>query len=98
MGSSLASNAAINLPIQFRIYYMVYGFILFPVSLIQGIMNYFSNKTLFYALWAPLITQRYHSNIYNMLLFPFVYNDLTPSNYYTSANIIEIPHEQSYFV
>ena len=94
LGSSLASNAAIDLPIAFRIYYMVYGFILFPISLLQGMYHYMNNKKLFYALWAPLIKRKYHSVVYTILLFPFVYNDVSPSQNYTSANVIDVPIEE----
>ena len=45
LGSSLAANAAINQKIAFKIYYMIYGFILFPISIIFGIKNFFSKKS-----------------------------------------------------
>jgi hypothetical protein len=57
LGSSLAANAAINQKFAFKIYYMIYGFILFPVSIIIGIKNFFGGKQLFYSIWAPLISK-----------------------------------------
>lgn len=74
LGSSLAANAAINQPLAFRIYYMIYGFILFPISIIMGIRNYMAKKQLFHAIWAPL-HETYSTNKYmNILLFPFIYS------------------------
>lgn len=74
LGSSLAANAAIHKPIAYRIYYMIYGFILFPISIIFGIKHFFEKKQLFYALWAPL-HKGYSSNpLLNVLLLPFIYS------------------------
>jgi len=57
LGSSLAANAAINKKLPFKIYYMIYGFILFPISIILGIKDFFEGKQLFYSIWAPLISK-----------------------------------------
>lgn len=57
LGSSLAANAAINQKFAFKIYYMIYGFILFPISIILGIKHLFEGKQLFYSIWAPLISK-----------------------------------------
>ena len=73
LGSSLAANAAINKPFAYRIYYMIYGFILFPLSIVLGIKNYMGKKQLFYSLWAPLHTTFTSNKIFNILLFPFIY-------------------------
>ena len=74
LGSSLAANAAIHQPIPFRIYYMIYGFIVFPVSIAFGIKHFFEKKQLFYSIWAPL-HKGYTSNaLYNLVLLPFIYS------------------------
>ena len=36
---------------------MIYGFILFPISIIFGIKHFFEGKQLFYSIWAPLISK-----------------------------------------
>ena len=74
LGSSLAANAAIYQPVPFRIYYMVYGFIVFPVSIILGIRNFLDKKQLFYAFWAPLKKGFTSNPILNFFLLPFVYS------------------------
>jgi hypothetical protein len=74
LGSSLAANAAIYKPIPFRIYYMVYGFILFPVSILLGIKNFFDKKQLFYAFWAPLHKGFSSNPVLNLVLLPFIYS------------------------
>ena len=74
LGSSLAANAAIYKPIPFRIYYMVYGFILFPISILFGIKNFLDKKQLFYAFWAPLKKGFTSNPILNFFLLPFVYS------------------------
>lgn len=57
LGSSLAANAAIHQKLPFKIYYMIYGFILFPISIILGIKHFLEGKQLFYSIWAPLISK-----------------------------------------
>jgi len=74
LGSSLAANAAIHEPIPFRIYYMIYGFILFPISIAFGINNFFQKKKLFYAFWAPLHKGSSSNPLLNVLLLPFIYS------------------------
>ena len=55
-GGSLASNAAIELPPYMRLYYFIYGTILFPVSYAFAIKNYMESKPLkFHASLAPLV-------------------------------------------
>lgn len=74
LGSSLAANSAYNKPIAFRIYYMIYGFILFPVAICMGIYNYMKGKKLFHAIWAPLHeTYIGKKTILNLFIFPFIY-------------------------
>lgn len=88
LGSSLASNAAVTKPFWYKIYYMVYGFILFPVPIIQAIFNYMNKKRLFYALWAPL----YKGTSFGL----FTYNaGLTDSSHFTSQSLIANPTERS---
>uniref|UniRef100_A0A6C0D8F8 Uncharacterized protein n=1 Tax=viral metagenome TaxID=1070528 RepID=A0A6C0D8F8_9ZZZZ len=88
LGSSLAANAAVTKPFWYKIYYMVYGFLLFPVPIIQGIFNYLNKKRLFYALWAPL----YKGTSFGL----FSYNaGITESSHYTSGSLIVNPTERS---
>ena len=88
LGSSLAANAAVDYPFAYKIYYMVYGFILFPVPIIQGIFNYLNHKRLFYALWAPL----FKGTSFGL----FSYNaGLTESSHFTSGSLIANPTERS---
>ena len=96
LGSSLAANAAIHKPFAYRIYYMVYGFILFPIPLLQGISNVLMKKKLFYAVWAPLMKGFSSNPIYNLFLFPFVYSSdqtVEPSHY-TSSSLIANPQSR----
>jgi hypothetical protein len=84
LGSSLAANAAIYKPIPFRIYYMVYGFILFPVAIGFGIKHFFEKKQLFYAFWAPLHKGFTSNPLLNLVLLPFIYSaqsEQTVSNF-----------------
>ena len=74
LGSSLAANSAYNKPFAFRIYYMIYGFLLFPVAIGMGIYNYTKGKKLFHAIWAPLHeTYIGKKTILNLFIFPFIY-------------------------
>jgi hypothetical protein len=74
LGSSLAANSAIFKPVPFRIYYMIYGFILFPVAIGFGIKHFFEKKQLFYAFWAPLHKGFTPNPLLNLLLLPFIYS------------------------
>ena len=73
LGSSLAANAAINQKFAFKIYYMIYGFILFPVSIIIGIKNFFGGKQLFYSIWAPLISKNTTHPFWRVAKFVFFF-------------------------
>jgi hypothetical protein len=84
IGSSLAANAAINEPFAYKIYYMVYGFLLFPIPILRGIINFFNKKRLFYALWAPL----YKGTSFGI----FNYNaGLVSAAHYTAGSLIQNP-------
>jgi len=74
LGSSLAANAAIFKKVPFRIYYMIYGFILFPVAIAFGIKHFTEKKQLFYAFWAPLHKGFTSNPLLNLLLLPFIYS------------------------
>ena len=94
VGSSLAANAAIHKAFPFRIYYMVYGFILFPISIAFGIKHFFQKKQLFYAIWAPL-HKGYTSNpLYNLLLIPFIYSahSDTSVSHFTGHSLVTKHH------
>jgi len=73
LGSSLAANAAINQKFAFKIYYMIYGFILFPISIIFGIKNFFGGKQLFYSIWAPLISKNTTHSFWRWAKFIFFF-------------------------
>jgi hypothetical protein len=88
LGSSLAANAAVDKPFGYKIYYMIYGFILFPVPIIQGIFNYLNHKRLFYSVWAPL----FKGTSFGL----FSYNaGLIDSSHFTSGSLIANPTERS---
>ena len=90
LGSSLASNASINNPIAYRIYYMIYGFILFPIPIIQSIFRFFNKEKLFYALWAPLHKGYTNNALKNIFLFPFIYSDNIGSqvSHFSSSSLV----------
>jgi len=95
LGSSLASNAVIDKPIAYRVYYMIYGFILFPIPIIQGILRYFNKEKLFYAIWAPLHKGFTNNPLMNLLLFPFIYTDIAGSQVsnFSASSLIVQPRE-----
>jgi hypothetical protein len=56
-GSSIAANSiGPGMPFYYYIYYMIYGFLLFPAAILLGIYKYFiaGKRPMFYALWAPI--------------------------------------------
>jgi len=73
VGSSLAANAAIHQKLPFKIYYMIYGFILFPISIIFGIKHFFEGKQLFYSIWAPLISKNTTHSFWKWAKFIFFF-------------------------
>jgi len=92
LGSSLAANAAFRAkkPQPYIIYYMIYGFIIFPLSLALGLASMLKKERLFFALWAPLHKGWTSNPLTNLLLFPFVYNpedSISPSHF---TNVIPI--------
>jgi len=96
LGSSLASNAAITKPIAYRIYYMVYGFILFPIPIIQAIFRFFNKEKLFYAIWAPLHKGYTNNPLMNLFLFPFIYSDIVGSqiSHFSSSSLVKQQGQQ----
>ena len=95
LGSSLASNAVIDKPFAYRVYYMIYGFILFPIPIIQGIIHYFNKQKLFYAIWAPLHKGYTNNPFLNLFLFPFIYTDIGSSQVsnFSVASLVVQPTE-----
>jgi hypothetical protein len=85
-GGSVMSNRAFNKAIGFRIYYFIYGTLLFPLSyivLIKNMITYFTtedseiqedSKVVFYSILAPLLNRANHRIFINVLFFPFVFN------------------------
>jgi len=95
LGSSLASNAAYRAkkPVAYIYYYMIYGFILFPLSLLLGVLAMFRKERLFFALWAPLHRGWSSNPLLNLFIFPFIYNpqdSISPSQF-SSVIPIERP-------
>ena len=95
LGSSLAANAAFRnkKPTPYIIYYMVYGFILFPISLILGLLSMFRKEKLFFSIWAPLHKGWTSNPLYNLFLLPFIYNpqDSISPSHFTSVIPIQRP-------
>jgi hypothetical protein len=61
-GSSIAANSiGPGMPFYYYIYYMIYGFILFPIAIILGIYKYYvkRKRPMFYAVWAPIYKGNY---------------------------------------
>jgi hypothetical protein len=56
-GSSLAANSiGVGMPFWYYIYYMIYGFLLFPLSIVLAIYRFYikGKRPLFYSVWAPI--------------------------------------------
>jgi len=81
LGGSLMSNRAIFRGWGFRLYYFVYGTIIFPLSYFIAIKDYFMRDDRhlpkFFAILAPLLNRKNHSAVTRVLFFPFVYNHPT---------------------
>ena len=57
IGSSIAANSiGPGMPTLYYIYYMIYGFLLFPASIALGIYKYYvaNKRPMFYSVWAPI--------------------------------------------
>ena len=100
LGSSLSANAAYaNVKTRAKayiIYYMIYGFILFPISILFGVRHYLMGTLKFFAVLAPLI-QGYSSNpLFNLFIFPFVYNPEGMNNVskLTRSSLVMMPMPQ----
>jgi hypothetical protein len=84
LGGSLMSNRAIHQSISFRIYYMIYGSLLFPISYYIIANDFFTTGARvvpnFHALLAPLIPDDNLMAVTKVILFPFVYSqkNVTP--------------------
>jgi hypothetical protein len=77
LGGSLMSNRAILRSWGFRLYYFVYGTLIFPLSYVIAIKDYYAGgKKIpkFFAIFAPLINKKNHMLMTNVLFFPFAYN------------------------
>jgi len=62
LGSSLAANSiGVGMPFGYYIYYMIYGFLLFPLSIVLAVYNYYikGKRPLFYSVWAPIYKGNY---------------------------------------
>lgn len=61
-GSSISANSVgPGMPFWYYIYYMIYGFMLFPVSILIGIFKYYvkGQRPMFYSVWAPIYQGNY---------------------------------------
>jgi len=78
LGGSLMSNRMVLKSWGFRLYYFVYGTILFPLSYFIAIKDYFIRDNgkfpKFYAILAPILNRKHHMAVTNVLFFPFVFN------------------------
>jgi hypothetical protein len=74
-GGSLMSNRAVTQTLLFRIYYFVYGTLLFPLSYFVIITDFTVNGKLphMYAILAPIFESKNHMVTVRTLLFPFMY-------------------------
>jgi len=61
LGSSLAANyVGVGKPVGYYIYYMFYGFLLFPIAIPLAISKHYrTGEPLFYAIWAPMIEGKF---------------------------------------
>lgn len=73
-GGSMSSNAMIEMPVYMRLYYFVYGTLLFPIAFVFALMRYTSGSTgAYHAILAPLIEGPILNPIMAGLLYPFTY-------------------------
>jgi hypothetical protein len=82
LGGSMSSNAAIQEPWYFRLYYFIFGSLLFPVSYIFAIMRYIKGQGgAYHAILVPLVEEPVSKDWYRYIFYPFLYNGvdkLTP--------------------
>jgi hypothetical protein len=74
-GSSVAANSiGPGMPFYYYIYYMLYGFILFPAAILLGIYKYYikGKRPMFYAVWAPI----YKGNYMGLFQYNLVNTDI----------------------
>jgi hypothetical protein len=87
-GSSIAANSiGPGMPFYYYIYYMLYGFLLFPVSILLGIWKYYvkGKRPMFYALWAPMFQGKYTG------IFQYALVNTDIINYTSQSTAIEMP-------
>jgi hypothetical protein len=75
LGGSFMSNRAVNQSFLFRLYYLVYGTLLFPLSYYVVIQDFTVQGRLphMYAILAPLFESKNFMATTRTLLFPFMY-------------------------
>ncbi len=77
-GGSISSNANVKKPLLMRIYYFLYGALLFPVSFAFAIYRYTTgNSGPYYAVLAPLIEAPVSNDFIAVIMAPFIYNNPT---------------------
>lgn len=87
-GSSIAANSiGPGMPFYYYIYYMIYGFILFPIAIILGIYKYYvkRKRPMFYAVWAPI----YKGNYMGLLQYNLVNTDVV--HYVSQSTAVATP-------
>ena len=96
-GGSIASNHAIQETVGIRLFYFIYGGILFPISFMFAIWRWFtgeSKKGKYHALLAPLIqlpTYWY----FHVFLWPFTYKSaVQPQSVTFVPNPVPLPEAQ----
>jgi hypothetical protein len=78
IGGSMSSNAMFETPVYMRIYYFIYGTVLFPLSFIFAFMRYSTGqKGVYHAILAPLVEGPLTNPIMAGLLYPFTYTAAT---------------------
>ena len=87
-GSSISANSiGPGMPTTYYIYYMIYGFILFPVTILIGIYKYYvqGKRPMFYAVWAPI----YQGNYTGLFQYNLVSTDIV--HYISESTAKPIP-------
>lgn len=75
-GGSISSNANFSRPWYFRLYYFIYGALLFPVSFVFALIRYSTGTSgPYYAILAPLIEGPLQNPLAAFFLAPFVYGN-----------------------
>jgi len=73
-GGSMTSNAMFDLPLYMRVYYFIYGTLLFPIAFIFAILRYTNNRGgQYHAIIAPFVEGPILNPVMAGILYPFTY-------------------------